>query len=143
MTTYGKFMRPKMIIRACETSDYPALKSFDEFIGDRRIDMQQGNLLVAVRNDVVVGYARVAPSEFMGWPLLSIICVAASFRGQGIGKDLVESVIAAPRLLRLYTSTEASNVTMQALLRRCSAREIGFMDELNMSGEREVLFRLK
>ena len=130
-------------IRPCGIHDYSAIKSFDAFIGDRRIDMQQGSLLVATLESAVVGYAKVAHSEFMGWPLLSIVCVARSSRRQGIGRDLVEGARLAPQWLRLYTSTEASNTPMRNLLESCDAREIGFTDELNMSGEREMLFRLK
>ncbi len=48
-------MRSRTTIRPCEIRDYPALKSFDEFMGDRRIDMQQGNLMVATLEDAVVG----------------------------------------------------------------------------------------
>jgi len=103
-------MRTKTIIRTCEISDYPALRAFDEFMGDRRIDMQQGNLLVTTLDDVVAGYAKVAPSEFMGWPLLSIVCVSPLHRRQGIGRDLVEGAKSAAQWLRLYSSTEASNV---------------------------------
>lgn len=136
-------MRPRTIIRPCEIRDYPALKSFDEFMGDRRIDMQQGNLLIAELEDVAVGYAKVAPSDFMGWPLLSIVCVSSAMRGQGIGRELVNGVKSTAQWLRLYTSTEASNLSMRALLKNCNAREIGFADDLNMSGEREMLFRLK
>jgi len=32
---------------------------------------------------------------------------------------------------------------MLILLKTCGSREIGFTDDLNMSGEREILFRLK
>jgi GNAT superfamily N-acetyltransferase len=136
-------MRPEATIRPCDIHDYPALKNFDEFIGDRRIDMQQGSLLVATLENAVVGYAKVAPSGFMGWPLLSIVCVAPSLRRQGIGRELVEGARSAAQWLRLYTSTEESNIPMRNLLQNCDAREIGFTDDLNMSGEREILFRLK
>ncbi|WP_162894076.1 GNAT family N-acetyltransferase [Phaeobacter sp. LSS9] len=111
-------------IRPCDISDYPALKGFDEFMGDRRIDMQQGSLLVATLESAVVGYAKVAHSEFMGWPLHSIVCVAPSSRRQGVGRDLVEGARLAAQWLRLYTSTEASNIPMRNLLKSCDAREI-------------------
>ncbi len=109
-------MRSRTTIRPCEIRDYPALKSFDEFMGDRRIDMQQGNLMVATLEDAVVGYSKVAPSEFMGWPPLSIVCAASSSRRRGIGRDLVEGARSAAQWLRLYTSTEASNVMFSAFL---------------------------
>lgn len=134
-------LRPK--IRPCEIGDYPALTSFDEFIGDRRIDMQHGTLMVAEFQGEVVGYAKVAPSEFFGWPLLSILCVATSVRRRGIGRALIAAIAADPRWLRIYTSTEASNAAMRALLRKQGAHEVGFADGLNMSEEREILFRLK
>lgn len=136
-------MQQKTIIRPCEIIDYSALRSFDEFIGDRRIDMQHGNLLVAELQGRVVGYVKVAPAEFLGWPLLSIVCVAATVRGQGIGGDLIAATVKSPRWLRLYSSTEISNEIMLSLLKKHGAREIGFADRLNMSEEREILFRLK
>ncbi|MBE9638381.1 GNAT family N-acetyltransferase [Salipiger mangrovisoli] len=123
--------------------DYRALKSFDEFIGDRRMDMQQGSLMVATLQGAVAGYAKVAPCDFLGWPLLSIVCVSPAARRQGIGRELVAAATSASRWLRLYTSTEASNFPMRALLRTCDAREIGCADDLNLSGEREIFFRLK
>lgn len=143
MLVFGGFMQTKTIIRACEIKDYPALKAFDEFMGDRRIDMQQGSLLVATLNDAAVGYAKVAPAEFMGWPLLSIVCVSPLHRRKGIGRDLVKGVKSAVQWLRVYSSTEATNLPMLNLMKACGSREIGFTDDLNMSGEREILFRLK
>ncbi|MDB6454152.1 GNAT family N-acetyltransferase [Falsirhodobacter sp. 20TX0035] len=137
------YERPSIIVTPCIFADHSALRTFDEFMGDRRIDMQQGTLLVAAREDEVVGYVKVAPSKFMGWPLLSILCVAPAVRRQGVGRKLVESAVSVPQWLRLYTSTEASKNVMRALLQTCGAREVGFADDLNMSGEREILFRLK
>ena len=136
-------MRRETIIRPCEISDYPALKSFDEFVGDRRIDMQHGTLVVAEMQGGVVGYAKVAPSDFLGWPLLSIVCVAAAVRGQGIGGDLIAGVVKDRKWLRLYSTTEASNVIMRSLLEKHGACGVGFTDSLNISEEREILFRLK
>ncbi|ANT63124.1 hypothetical protein AYJ57_20385 (plasmid) [Salipiger sp. CCB-MM3] len=105
--------------------------------------MQHGNLVVAEFQGEVVGYAKVAPSEFLGWPLLSIVCVANCARRQGIGEALVADVLRDPRWLRLYSTTEASNMAMRALLKKLGAVEVGFADRLNMSDEREILFQLK
>jgi GNAT superfamily N-acetyltransferase len=114
--TAGGPMRPKPIIRPCQLGDYTALRTLDEFIGDRRIDMQRGSLLVAEVDGSAVGYAKVAPAEFLGWPLLSILCVATAFRRQGIGSALIASAVRNAQWLRLYCSTEASNNVMQSLL---------------------------
>lgn len=57
--------------------------------------------------------------------------------------EFMEGARSAAQWLRLYTSTEASNASMRNLLQSCGAREMGFADDLNMSGEREILFRLK
>lgn len=143
MLAAGGLMRPKTIIRACQVRDYPALGTFDEFIGDRRIDMQQGNLMVAELDGIAVGYAKITPAEFLGWPLLSIVCVAAAFRGQGIGGGLIANAVKNAQWLRLYSTTEASNAVMRSLLLKHGAHEIGFADDLNTSEEREILFRLK
>jgi len=75
-------MRPNTIIRACKFGDYLALAAIDEFVDDRRIDMQQGTLMVAERDGNTVGFAKVSPAEFLGWPLLSICVLRRHFGGK-------------------------------------------------------------
>lgn len=125
-------------------ADYPLLKSYDLFIGDLRLDLQAGRVLVADKGDATAcGYAAVDATAFLGWPLLSRLCVTFEMRKQGVGLALVKTLIQSTRFVRLYTSTEVSNLAMQRLIEKAGGYAIGHADMLNMNEEREVLFRLK
>lgn len=131
-------------IRPGRLDDYPQLVTYDEFLGDRRLDLQAGLLLIAGTGErSAAGYAGIVPDQFLGCPLLISLCVHPEVRREGVGLALLTHVIQTARFPRLYTSTETSNVTMRALLDKVSATQIGYADQLYMDGSREVLFRLK
>lgn len=131
-------------IRFGALTDYPRLIEYDEFLGDRRLDLQSGELRVAdIDGHQAAAYVRTAAGMFFGWPLLIALCVHPAHRRLGLGRCLVEATLNDPRHLRLYTTTEPSNRPMQQLLHRVGARPIGHIDELNLNGERELLYRLK
>lgn len=131
-------------IRPSRFSDYPTIKAFDEFLGDRRLDMQRGEIYVASSDDDrAVGYLRICGSEFMCWPLISILCVDPRSRRNGAARMLLRHVVALEQFPRIFITTEVSNIGMLALLRDISASEIGFVDQFNLSEEREVIFRVK
>lgn len=133
-----------LIIRAAALSDYGPITGYDEFIGDRRINLQAGEITVADMNGrAAIAYRRIAPQQFLGWPLLAILCVKNEYRRKGIGLKLIETAIADSRFVRLYTTTEESNSAMRGLLERVSAAYIGHADKLNINGDRELLYRLK
>ena len=135
---------PLITVRASIMSDYTQLIEYDEFLGDRRLDMQAGRLLVADVGDTkAAGYCCVDPTDFLGWPLLSRLCVHPNCRRMGIALSLVKAVQQDPRNMRLFTSTENSNTAMLKLFSKCSADPIGHVDKLNFSEERECLYRLK
>jgi GNAT superfamily N-acetyltransferase len=131
-------------VRAAILSDYRQIVEYDEFLGDRRIDLQAGELFVAdIDGRPAIGYLRIAPRDFLGWPLVANLCVRKDHRRQGTGRRLMESAVADARFIRLYTSTEEGNTPMHALLERLGAYRIGHVDKLNFSGEREILYCLK
>lgn len=131
-------------IRFGALRDYPDLLEFDAFIGDRRLNLQAGELLVAENTGGrAVGYLRISPSEFLGWPLLALLCVRSDIRRRGTGQALVRAAISDPRFPRLYVTTEQGNGAMLNLLRKVDAEAIGHVDQLNFDGGRELLFRLK
>lgn len=133
-----------IIVRAATLADYRTIVDYDDFIGDRRIDLQSGEITVADRNgQSAIAYCRIAPQQFLGWPLLAVLCVKDQHRRHGVGLKLLETSIADTRWIRLYTTTEDSNRAMRALLDRVDATCIGHADQLNVDGERELLFRLK
>ncbi|WP_375261200.1 GNAT family N-acetyltransferase [Palleronia sp.] len=131
-------------IRFGALGDYPDLLAFDEFIGDRRLNLQAGQLLVAEDGDGrAVGYLRTSPIEFLGWPLLALLCVRVDYRRRGAGQALVRAALSDGRFPRLYVTTEPENDPMLGLLRKVGAEAIGHADRLTFDGGRELLFRLK
>ncbi len=132
-----------LTIRWARLSDYPELKAYDEFIGDRRLDLQAGELLVADQGERrAIGYLRVAPTAFLGWPLVTALCVHPDCRRSGVASHLLDWLRKDTRFPRLTITTKEGNEAMRRLLARIGAREIGHADELNMSGEREIFYRL-
>lgn len=131
-------------IRFGALRDYPDLLEFDEFIGDRRLDLQAGELLVAESTGGrAEGYLRISPTGFLGWPLLALLCVRTDVRRRGAGQALVTAAIADGRFPRLYVTTEQGNDAMLELFFKLGAEAIGHVDQLNFDGGRDLLFRLK
>ena len=134
----------KVRARAAVLSDYRQIIEYDEFPGDRRIDLQAGELSVAdIEGWQAVGYLRIAPRDFFGWPLVANVCVHEGHRRRGIGRLLMQFAKDDGRYIRLYTSTEDANSPMQALIEGIGGHRIGYVDKLNFSEEREVIYRLK
>ncbi len=134
----------KTNVRPAELADYPRIKRYDEFIGDRRLDLQAGELTVADQGERrAIGYARVWATAFLGWPLVAALCVQPDLRRTGVAAALLSRLVEDARFPRLYLSTEEGNEAMRALLAARGARRIGHADELNIGGERELLYRLR
>ncbi len=134
----------KVHVRAAILSDYRQIVEYDEFLGDRRIDLQAGEISVADIDGLqAVGYLRIAPRDFLGWPLVANLCVHKEHRRKGVGCRLIEAARDDPRFIRLYSSTEAGNLPMRALLESLGSHCIGHVDDLNLNCEREILYRLK
>lgn len=131
-------------VRAARFDDYPILCEFDDFLGDRRIDMQRGEILVCdFADESAIGYLRISPNHFFDWPFVVNLCVKKEYRRRGIGVALLRAASELPLLPRLYISTEQSNDPMRKLLNSMDVSEIGFVDQLNIDDERELLYRLK
>ena len=75
----------KANVRKSRFSDYQYLLKFDEFTGDRRIDMERGELLVAdLDSKACIGYAKLTSYEFFNKPLISIVNTHPEYRGIGV-----------------------------------------------------------
>jgi hypothetical protein len=64
----------------------------------------------------VLGYG-VLEYSFFSNGFISMLCIAASARRQGLGSALLEALASRCRTAKLFTSTNASNHAMRALLR--------------------------
>lgn len=136
-------MKNSINIRHADYADYRIIKNYDEFLGDRRLDMQQGSLIVADKGEAkAVGFAKIAPVNCFGWPLVEVLMVQPEYLRRGIGVALLDHVKNNFGFLKLFISTEESNQIMLQLLSTIQAEEVGHLNGLNLSGERERIFRL-
>ena len=130
-------------VRPAKFDDFPIIAEFDEFLGDRRLDMQSGLKIVAdLGEQTTVGYIRIGPSELLGWPCLTALCVRSDCRRRGVGHELLVNAQAEERFTKLFTTTEQSNAPMHSLLSRVGARKVGEIDALNLNDETEMIYLL-
>ncbi|PID64081.1 MAG: hypothetical protein CSB44_00140 [Gammaproteobacteria bacterium] len=131
-------------IRPARFDDYPRIISYDVFLGDRRLDIQRGELYVCdTENSSAVGYMKITRNQFLDWPLLAALCVDTKFRRRGFGTALLNHAQGLETAIRMYLSTETGNKAMLRLLEKAGAQRIGYLDKLNLNDERELFFRLK
>ena len=130
-------------IRLAVRKDFVEMRDWDEFWGDRRQEMQRGEIYVATDlQDKCIGYVRVAQNEFLKYPLISLVCVRQDQRRRSIGLHLLEFVKERMQGLRLFCTTEESNSEMQPLLLKAGFQRVGHVDHLNSDGSRELIFYL-
>jgi len=86
-------------IRKAKVSDYSAILEYDEFPGDRRIDIERGELLIADCGlDQAVGYLRVTSNEFFNKPLIAIVNTDPDFRSIGIASRIDSRQLSAENI---------------------------------------------
>jgi N-acetylglutamate synthase-like GNAT family acetyltransferase len=94
---------------------------------------------VAVRADRVVGYVALT-TDFFHQPFIEMLVVGADERRSGVGLALVEHCIAeTPPATKLWSSTNRSNVAMQALLGKAGFVQSGVVDHLD-EGDPELIY---
>lgn len=130
-----------VIIRPAEVPDYKIIVEYDQFLGERRIDMERGELFVAdVGEARAVGYFKLTSNEFCHKPLVSIVIVRPEYRRQGIATAMIEEAIRRASWTKVYTSTEPGNLAMHNLLHRIGFKLVGTIEGLNFDGDDEVFF---
>lgn len=130
-------------IRLAVRKDFVEMRDWDEFWGDRRQEMQRGEIYVATDSqDTCVGYVRVAHNEFLNYPLVAALCVRPDQRRRRIALHLLEFVKQHMRGLSLFCTTEEGNEEMLPLLLKAGFRQVGHVDHLNSDGSRELIFYL-
>jgi ribosomal protein S18 acetylase RimI-like enzyme len=97
-----------------------------------------GNALVAIISGAVAGYA-VLDHSFYGNAFLSLLVVRADARRRGHGTALLRAAEARARTAKLFTSTNASNRAMQALLEREGYERSGVIENLD-PGDPELVY---
>jgi len=122
-----------------------ALRALDPLaaIGSERADdivawVAAGQCHVALEADTIVGYAALSHG-FFHQPFIELLMVAAARRRAGIGLALVRHCVGLAPTEKLWTSTNASNLAMQALLAKAGFVPSGRVDNLD-PGDPELIF---
>jgi len=130
-------------IRVPQIDDIRLIQAYDEFHGERRLDFQRGELVVADYEDQkAVGFVKMSNGEFMDCPLISVLFVNEGFRRRGVARALMDHVCRSSKSPFIYLCTEVSNHGMRALLLSAGWSEVGHVDEFSSDGERELIFKI-
>ena len=128
-------------VRLAKPADYPSLREWDEFWGDRRQEMQRAELFVYENSSSgVVGYLSISRSAFLHYPFISIVCVKESHRRKGIGTDLLNKVESVLEGSRHFTSTEPGNTGAKSLFKSSGFTFAGELTDVNFDRSAEQFF---
>lgn len=133
-------LHSKFEIRMARKSDFPQINEWDEFWGDRRQEMQRGEIYVADFRGECLGYLRITRNEFLNYPLIAVVCTKPSYRRTGIALSLIKHIESIFNGLRIFSTTEVTNQEMIALFYKSGFQQSGFIDCLNSDGSRELIF---
>lgn len=110
--------------------------------GERRAGIlrwcREGSVLVAHTRAELVGYC-VVEYTFFEQGFVTMLMVAESVRGHGIGERLLRTAADSCLTAKLFTSTNLSNQPMQRLLQRVGWRSVGMVHGLD-DGDPEVFY---
>lgn len=94
--------------------------------------------ILAVVDDAVVGYA-VLEYTFFSQGFISMLIVAETSRRKGVGTALVSHLEKICKTTKLFTSTNKSNKSMQALMHSMSYEPSGIVHNLD-KGDPELFY---
>ncbi|WP_312238911.1 GNAT family N-acetyltransferase [Stenotrophomonas sp.] len=133
--------------RLARADDLPSLIGIDSVAAD---DPRRAGLLqqwVAARHchllllDARVAAYGVLHHHFFDSGFIEMLMVGKEFRRRGLGKALLQHLVSRCERPRLFTSTNASNAPMHALLARNGFIASGQIDNLDPGDPEKVLFR--
>jgi N-acetylglutamate synthase-like GNAT family acetyltransferase len=78
--------------------------------------IRAGECMVYEHHGDVLGYALMRRRHFYARDFVELVVVAVETRRQGIGRSLLRAAVHAASTPQVFTSTNASNAAMQALL---------------------------
>jgi GNAT superfamily N-acetyltransferase len=101
--------------------------------------VRHANRHLAMHDGMPVAYG-ILERSFFGRDFIELLMVAAPFRRQGVGRALLRYLVAHCRVDDVWTSTNASNTPMQALLTSEGFIESGIVHGLDPY-DPELIFR--
>ncbi len=126
-----------MDIRQAQQTDVNAICATDhiaeaqeqrrEFI---RKSLRDGNAYVALIGDQIVGYS-VLEHSFFAREFIAMLMVHSEYRRRGVGSALVRHMERLCKSDRIFTSTNESDLPMQALLEKLGYTRSGVVRDLD------------
>ncbi len=132
-------------LRPAIEADIGALIAFDHVANeseDRRALVRRavasGTCIVADLDGLAVGYA-ILNHNFYGCGWIDMLYIHSGHRRLGLGSVFVEHIKAACETPKLFTSTNLSNLPMQALLGKAGFVLSGVIENLD-EGDPEIVY---
>jgi ribosomal protein S18 acetylase RimI-like enzyme len=134
-----------MQIRSATFDDLGEIISFDRVAQSHasRVDFIKNSIerheaYVSIKESTVVGYV-VLDYSFYSNGFISMLYIAEGKRHRGYGSGLIEYVESICKTSKVFTSTNESNVNMQALLEKLGYEKSGWIDNLD-EGDPEIIY---
>lgn len=131
-------------VRAARPDDVPALEPMlpaflaPPYKRERFLRaLERGEVVVAVEDGHVAGFMWT--NEFFGHSFVNVLAVAVERRRRGIAGVLLAHAQAHALTDRVFTSTNATNAPMQAVLARYGWRRCGEVGDLD-PGDPEIVY---
>ncbi len=145
-----------MIIRVAEIADQEEIiKLWLEFFTEDTDDIvktylnkrcKNGEILVAIENDKLVGFIGFAKDVFFESDYIEALVVDKNFRRKGIAKSLVqecEKQAMKRGCRRVFSSVEPSNLASFQMHRSLGYIECGYVDHIWGENKRDIFFTKK
>lgn len=129
-----------MIIRRATYDEAKAIKTWDVFIGDRRIDTNRGEMFIAVEDTDITGYIVYSSNMFYNKPFISLLCVKENHQRKGIARALMQKVLDVYTGMDVWTSTEEWNEPAIRLFEKLGFIKKGGITGLNKDESTEIFF---
>jgi ribosomal protein S18 acetylase RimI-like enzyme len=132
------------MIRKGTTEDLAQIEVFDEFGGDRELEILQKRLQVYLKNNQIVGYiSTIDKSCLCGHPYISFLCVHPAYRSQVIASALLLEIERKYSNQKLFISTESNNLIMLNLIKKRNYILAGSLSGLNHDNSDEIYFYIE
>lgn len=103
-----------------------------------RKSVEAHECLIARLNNLPVGFA-IGGNSFFGQAFIELLLVHPAYRRQGIAENLMKRVEAECNNPKLFTSTNQSNLPMQALCEKLGYIKSGYIENLD-EGDPEIIY---
>lgn len=116
-----------MLIRNATLEDFPQIDEFDVFARDRKKEITNGEVLVAVIDDKIAGY-MTHNTSFYGGAFVQFVCVKECYKKMGVAKALfveVEKIYIEAGNKIIFSSTEDDNEIMLGFFQRTAGKDPG------------------